>query len=121
MSAPARTERRNAYSVFDGNSSSPPWCAMFSTRFFSHGFCAPRAGWDERERDEGEQRGQQDGAHGAPTISEWLQTRGRVRHASNATTSASAATAAPNTSNVVRNPSGVTRMPASTAGSDSAP
>src|SRR6476469_3808505 len=41
MSAPARTERRNAYSVLDGNSSSPPWCAMFSTRCFSQGFCAP--------------------------------------------------------------------------------
>ncbi len=40
MSAPARTERLNAYSVFDGNSSSPPWCAMLSTRFSSHGFCA---------------------------------------------------------------------------------
>src|SRR5690242_9417687 len=40
MSAPAFTECWNAYIVFDGNSSSPPWWAMLSTRRWSHGFCA---------------------------------------------------------------------------------
>ena len=40
MSAPARTARLNAYIVLEGNSDSPPWCAMFSTRRSSHGFCA---------------------------------------------------------------------------------
>ena len=41
MSAPARRTLRNAYSVFEGNSSSPPWCAMLSGRvFWIHGFAA---------------------------------------------------------------------------------
>src|SRR5918999_1947353 len=40
MSAPAATERLNAYSVFDGNSSSPPWWAMLRTRSSSQGFGA---------------------------------------------------------------------------------
>ncbi len=40
MSAPARTERLNAYIVFEGNSDSPPWWAMLSTRRSSHGFWA---------------------------------------------------------------------------------
>ena len=44
MSAPALTERLNAYSVFEGNSSSPPWCAMLSTRRASHGLSAAAAG-----------------------------------------------------------------------------
>ena len=44
MSAPALTERLNAYSVFDGNSSSPPWWAMFSTRRSSHGLPCAAAG-----------------------------------------------------------------------------
>jgi hypothetical protein len=44
MSAPARTAFRKAYSVFEGNSSSPPWCAMFSTRRCSQGFAVPPAG-----------------------------------------------------------------------------
>src|SRR5262245_32573495 len=35
---------RNAYSVLDGNSSSPPWWAMFSTRRFIHGFASCPAG-----------------------------------------------------------------------------
>src|SRR6185295_7604997 len=40
MSAPALIECWNAYIVFDGNSASPPWWAMLSTRRCSHGFCA---------------------------------------------------------------------------------
>ena len=46
-------------------------------------------------------------------------TRGRVRHASKATTSARAAMTLPKISNVGRRPSGVTRTPAAIAGSDS--
>ena len=45
--------------------------------------------------------------------------RGRVRHASNATTSASPATTPPKTSNVDSRPRGVTRTPASIAGRES--
>src|SRR5215217_7862272 len=42
MSAPAATALRKAYSVFEGNSSSPPWWAMFSgARFWIHRFAAP--------------------------------------------------------------------------------
>src|SRR4051812_5361886 len=45
MSAPAFSAERNAYIVLDGNSSSPPWWAMFSGRDSSHGLvAAPAAG-----------------------------------------------------------------------------
>ena len=43
MSAPTCSERWNAYIVFDGNSSSPPWWAMSSGVFSIHGFVAARA------------------------------------------------------------------------------
>jgi hypothetical protein len=45
MSAPTWMERSNAYIVFEGNSSSPPWWAMSSGVVSIHGLvAAPAAG-----------------------------------------------------------------------------
>ncbi len=44
MFAPAFRAFLNAYIVFDGNSSSPPWWAMFHGRDWRHGLVAESAG-----------------------------------------------------------------------------
>ena len=63
MSAPTASARWNAYIVFDGNSSSPPWWAMFSGVCFSHGFVAAEAPAGSGERDHRGDEGKRDAGH----------------------------------------------------------